>query len=191
MNSFMPSFSKYFLVVFTMFLWGCSKTDVEEYRDNMPNFSFKDFFTGPVEAWGIIQDFNDKMSKSFTIRINGSWDGKAGRIEELFNWSDGTITERVWRIDHVSDHQYKGYTQEMDGEALGHASGNVMNWKYKLNVPINGELIEINFDDWCYAVDQNVIINRSKMKKMGITIGEITIVMKKVKTDSGAPLATS
>ncbi len=170
-----------------LFLSGCSKTDVEDYKDNKPVVQFKEFYSGPVEAWGIIQDFNDKVIRTFTIQINGQWQDNKGSIEEIFHWSDDTTTHRVWHFDQISDHQFKATTDDMDGDAIGIESGNAIYWQYKLKVPINGEVFEFDFEDWSYAIDGEVLINRSKMKKMGITVGNVTIMMKK----KNVPSATS
>lgn len=165
--------------VILLALQGCSKPDVDDYRENNPSFSFKDYFSGPVEGWGLLQDFNGKMVKSFTLQLDCEWQDTKGTIKEVFNWSDGTTTERVWTVEQIADNHFKGCANEMSSQAIGHAAGNVMNWKYELKIPINGELIEFNFDDWTFAIDGNVIINRSRMKKMGFTLGELTVVMKK------------
>jgi hypothetical protein len=37
----------------------------------------------------------------------------------------------------------------------------------------------MTFDDWMWFMNDGVIMNRSYMKKLGVTVAEITIYMKK------------
>ncbi|PZP53289.1 MAG: DUF3833 domain-containing protein, partial [Micavibrio aeruginosavorus] len=41
--------------------------------------------------------------------------------------------------------------------------------------------INLSFDDWMYLMTDNLVINRSTMKKFGINVGEITISIQKDK----------
>jgi hypothetical protein len=34
-------------------------------------------------------------------------------------------------------------------------------------------------DDWMYLVEENIILNRTSMRKFGFKVGEIVLVMKK------------
>ena len=42
-----------------------------------------------------------------------------------------------------------------------------------------GSTYRLKFDDWMWLMNDGVLMNRSYMKKFGITVGEITIFMKK------------
>jgi len=47
-------------------------------------------------------------------------------------------------------------------------------------VPVDDKSYRLKFDDWMWAMDDgNVVINRSYLKKFGITVAEITIFMQK------------
>ena len=43
---------------------------------------------------------------SITVRIDASWEGKTGTLDEHFVWSDGGKTRRVWTLTDLGDRQY-------------------------------------------------------------------------------------
>jgi hypothetical protein len=184
------SHSKLFLVLNLLLLLvtSCSKPNVQDYADQHPIFNFKVFFTGIVEAWGIVQDFNGKVINSFTLQINGEWQNNSGLIKESFTWKDGSTTQRTWHLEQVADHQFQGYANESNGIAIGQEAGNAMHWEYDSIIPSNGESATFHFDDWSYVIANDVLINKAKIQKFGLTVGEITIVMKKPKTFSSNDL---
>ena len=61
------------------------------------------------------------------------------------------------------------------GEAIGVASGNALNWRYTLRLPVDGSIYEVQFDDWMYLVDERVMLNKARMSKFGIFLGEVTV----------------
>ena len=52
-------------------------------------------------------------------------------------------------------------------------------WQYDLLVPIDGETIEFSLDDWMYQIDEYRVFNRTEMKKIGVTLAEISLFFDK------------
>ena len=48
-----------------------------------------------------------------------------------------------------------------------------------MDVPVGDTSYRLNFDDWMWAMNDGVIINRSYMKKFGFRVAELTIFMQK------------
>ena len=46
-----------------------------------------------------------------------------------------------------------------------------------LAVPVEGKVVEVDFDDWMYLVDDRVMLNRSFMSKYGFRLGEVTLTL--------------
>ena len=59
-------------------------------------------------------------------------------------------------------------------------SGNALFMNYVLQVPYDGDVIEVNVDDRMYMVKDGVVINESIMKKFGVEVGYLSIVIEKV-----------
>ena len=47
--------------------------------------------------------------------------------------------------------------------------------EYTLALPVDGRVIEVQFDDWMYLIDERVMLNRATMRKFGVTLGEVTL----------------
>ena len=108
-----------------------------------------------------------------------SWDGDTGTLDEDFTYSDGTTQKRVWTLKKVGENRYIGTAGDVIGEADGRTGGNTLNWKYVLALPVDGKVYHVNFDDWMYQMDENVMLNRAVMSKFGIRLGEVTLSFRK------------
>lgn len=107
--------------------------------------------------------------------MKGSWQGNKGLLEEDFIYSDGTKQRRVWQIEEIAPGQYRGRADDVIGEAIGEASGNALRWRYTLALPIEGRIFHVQFDDWMFLINEQVMINRAKMSKFGVELGEVTL----------------
>ena len=65
---------------------------------------------------------------------------------------------------------YSGIADDVIGEAKGISSGNALNWKYKLNLRVKDSTIKVDFDDWMFLQDENILMNRAVVKKWGISL---------------------
>ena len=59
--------------------------------------------------------------------------------------------------------------------AEGRSAGNALNWRYTLALPVDGRVWEVQFDDWMYLMDERVMLNKARMSKFGIHLGEVTL----------------
>jgi hypothetical protein len=67
------------------------------------------------------------------------------------------------------------------GQASGGSQGTAFNWQYTLRVPIDDTKYDLFIDDWMFMMDKNRVMNRSYMKKLGVTVAEISIFFDKTK----------
>ena len=59
------------------------------------------------------------------------------------------------------------------------SSGNALNWRYKLNLKVKDSTVAVDFDDWMFLQDDNILMNRAEVKKWGIVLGVVSITFKK------------
>ena len=112
----------------------------------------------------------------------GRWDGDTGVLEEDFTWSDGATERRVWTFRKIDEHTYSGTAGDVVGEARGEAFGNALRWRYTLALPWNDGTINVALDDWMWLVQDDVLINRSEIRKFGLRVGEVTIFFQKAES---------
>ena len=117
------------------FLSGCAGgPSLKHYTDTGPELDLKEYFTGTIKAWGIIQDFNGNVTRRFDVTMVGTWDGDVGTLEEDFIFYDGEEQKRIWTITRTGENTYSGTAGDILGEAEGEANGNAVRWAYKMDL---------------------------------------------------------
>lgn len=173
------------LGVFAGFLSGC-KEKVSFYSQQKPTLDLKQYFNGDIQAFGVVQNFQGKVIRRFEVKMTGSWQEDTGTLIEHFIYDDGEKQERTWIIKKVGDNKFEGRAADILDVATGICSGNAMQWKYKMDLKVGNSTYKITFDDWMYLINDTVLINRSYLKKFGITVAELTLCMQKIPAHSTA-----
>lgn len=161
------------------FLSACSGPSLDHYKDTQPQLELQSYFTGPIKAWGLVQDRKGEVTRRFDVEMVGTWEGDTGTLKEHFKYYDGKTQERIWTIKKVADHHYEGTAADIIGKADGHTQGNAMRWAYQMDLDVGDKTYRITFDDWMFLMNDGVLINRSYLKKFGITVAELTLFMQK------------
>jgi len=159
-------------------LVGCATTDIAEYGSERPILDLAQYFNGTVDGWGMFQDRSGKVSRRFYVRIDASWVGNEGTLDEHFEFADGEKQNRVWKLVKNGD-KYSGTAADVVGTAQGTASGNALRWNYVLALPVEGRIWNMDMDDWMYLIDERTLLNRTAMSKLGFRVGEVTLAFRK------------
>ena len=170
-----------FTLLITILLTNCSGNNMKpiDFKDQKPRLIIEDYLSGNVKAWGILQNRSGKVTRQFSAELNGKWDGKQLILDEKFNWSDGEIQTRQWKIIKKDEHHYEGTASDVVGIAKGYSYGPAFKFEYVLLVPVKGRELKITFDDWIFKQDDRVAINRATMTKFGFKVAELTVVFVK------------
>ncbi|MBU3608576.1 DUF3833 domain-containing protein [Polynucleobacter nymphae] len=162
-----------------LFLLACSGPQVQQYANEKPALDLSEYFSGTIDAYGIFTDRSGEVKKRFTVLIKADWkvvDGKkVGTLDESFDYSDGTKQKRIWTLTEQSPGKYIGRADDVIGVAQGDLAGNALNWTYTLALPVDGTIYHMQFNDWMYLVSPKVMLNKAKMSKFGIELGEVTL----------------
>jgi len=157
----------------------CSSPTVQQYTQETPKLDLSEYFNGTIDAYGIFTDRSGNVQKRFTVLMVAKWsvvDGKkTGVLDESFEYSDGTKQKRIWTLVETSPGRYIGSADDVIGQAIGESAGNALNWAYTLALPVDQSIYHVQFDDWMYLVTPKVMINKAKMSKFGINLGEVTL----------------
>lgn len=150
------------------------------YKSETPKFDMKKYFNGDIEAWGVFQDFKGKVSNRFYVRMKASWNGNVGTLKEDFKFHDGTVQQRTWVITLTDENNFTATAGDVIGPAKGEIYGNAIRMQYVLALPVKGKTYNLSMDDWMYLMDEEYVINKTKMKKFGVTVGELTLFFRKL-----------
>jgi hypothetical protein len=160
-------------------LSGCAGNNLEYYKGTTPQADLREYFNGPVKAWGIVQNFNGRVTRRFDVQMVGKWEGDVGTLTEDFTYYDGEKQQRVWTIKKKAAGSYEGTASDIVDKAVGQTDGSAVRWNYVMDVPVDDTTYRLRFDDWMWVMNDGVLINRSYLKKFGITVAELTIFMQK------------
>ncbi len=167
-------------LLLTLILLSCaSNMNVKIFENETPRFVLEDYFDGKVKAWGMFHDRFGNLKRSFKVDITGTLDNDTLTLDEKFVYNDGEKESRIWSIKILGNNKYSGTADDVIGEATGTSSGNALNWKYKLNLKVKESTVAVDFDDWMFLQDDNILMNRAEVKKWGIVLGIVSITFKK------------
>ncbi|RXJ86081.1 DUF3833 domain-containing protein [Arcobacter sp. CECT 8985] len=174
------SFKILFIIGLSLLLGGCSSMKLSDFDNTTPKFVPENYFNGKLTAYGLVKDMSGKIIRTFKGDLVGSWDENGvGTLDEKFVYNDGEKQTRVWTLKPTSDGKYIGTAGDIIGDAVMSVNGNTVMMDYTMKVPYNGSTINLNVKDWLHLQEDGVIINHSKMKKFGITVGELVITIIK------------
>jgi hypothetical protein len=160
-------------------LAGCASPQVSDYAAEQPLLDLRQYFNGTLDAYGLFTDRSGKVVKRFTVVMKCRWDGPPGQetgvLDEDFTYSDGSKQRRVWTLKRTADGRYSGTADDVLGVAAGEEKGNAFRWGYTLKLPVDGKIIEVQFDDWMYLMTGQVMLNKAQMSKFGVKLGEVTL----------------
>lgn len=151
----------------------------DDYRDTSPRLLLEEYFLGPVTATGIFQDRFGRVKRSFVVKMEGRWQGEEFILEEDFHYNDGAKEHRTWRLRKVDGHHYVGRSDDVVGTARGESYGNTLHWEYDLLLRVADNTWKVHFDDWMFLQPNGVLINRAKMSKFGIELGEVILFFQR------------
>ncbi len=174
------AFTTIILAATVFVLSGCTIPAVDSYKENKPKLDIFEYFNGTLEAWGTIHDLSGKLVNTFTASVVGEVKGDVLTLTEHFIFDDGKEEDRIWTITRSDAHHFIGTAHDVVGEAEGEQFGNVVNIKYVLKRKVGKRELEFNMDDWMYLVTDDLLINKTSMRKLGIPVAELTIGFRKI-----------
>ena len=167
------------VLLVSLLLVSCNNIGVEHYAKERPTLDLVAFFSRPVQAWGMFQNRSGEVVKRFHVQIESRVEGRQLILDERFLYSDGTRQRRVWTLEPAGAGHWRGRADDVIGEARGEVAGNALRWRYRLDLPVDGRHWEVDLDDWMYLMDEDTMINRSSMSKLGVELGQVILFFRR------------
>ncbi len=166
-------------LLLALLLTGCGGVDIDRYAGSSPRLDIGEYFAGQTRAWGLVQNYRGEVQRRFTVEIEGDYDGDTLVLDEHFLYDDGETDRRVWTFERRDNGLWVGSANDVEGPVEAHQAGHAFNMTYRLPVEVSGREITFTMDDWMYLQPDDRLINRTSMKKFGLTLAEITIVFER------------
>lgn len=160
-------------------LSSCSSTSVNDYSKNKPKFIPQEFFSGNLNAQGVVKNRSGKVTRYFNATIKAYWENGVGTLEEKFIFDDGEIQYRTWKLSPTTQNTFNATAGDVIGTGEGEFAGNAVNLNYVLAVKYKDSTINLSVDDWMWLIDSNTVLNESTLTKFGFKVGSIQLVIKK------------
>ncbi|NNF79216.1 MAG: DUF3833 family protein [Rhizobiales bacterium] len=139
-----------------------------------------DFFEGHSEAFGMFENTLGVVKRSFTAQITGSWQDDMFLLDERFVFSDGVRDHRIWRLRFEEDGHFTGECQDAVSPAIGRPVRNGCYLSYRFRLPVGKRQIVVKFNDVFRLVDEQTMLNRAKVSKWGVPLGQVTAAFRRV-----------
>ena len=133
------------------------------------------YFDGQFKATGLFIDRKGVIRRRFDVDVTATPQDNGFILDEDFVYDDGELETRQWVVSRHGDNQYKGVAGGVIGEATGYVDGNALIWQYRFALPVGKRRITIRFDDVMAVQPDGVLINRARLTKWGIWVGDVLI----------------
>ena len=139
----------------------------------------EEFFSGNLTAHGIVKDWRGRVIRRFNANIVAYWEQGIGTLEEDFVFDDGETDRRVWKLQAMGAGQYEGTAGDVIGAGEITVTGNSVFLDYVLRIPYNESTLDLRVDDRMHLISPTVLLNESKLSKLGVQVGELVLVIQK------------
>lgn len=142
---------------------------IEDFQSTIPAFRPEAFFTRRLEGWGVMEGPTGSLQKRFTVKAEGRLEGEVIHFRETWTFDDGHVDTLNWTIRPQGDGRYTGVEDRSEGEAEGELAGCAFHWTYSRDTPQpDGKSLKLNFDDWFYQIDDDVVIAKGVGGRLGL-----------------------
>lgn len=162
-------------------MFGCHTMKPKDFDGQGSRLVPEEYFLGKTRGQGMFFDRFGNAKRSFSVDLEGTWDGKVLTLKEHLVYENGETLDRVYAIKKIDEHNYEASTADFVDTATIESWGNTMKWTYSLRQKIGDSIWVLNFDDWMHLQGDEIIINRAYAKKLGIHVGEVFMSVHKVK----------
>lgn len=149
-------------------------------RTTPPVFELTSFFEGHTRAWGIFEDRFGRVRQRIFIEMHGRWEGAQFILDERFTYGTGETELRTWTVRPGVDGRFEATCPECVGLATGSCEPDRVKMAYDFRLKLQSREIVVTFDDQLHRVDDRRAVNRARMSKWGVRLGELSLLLERV-----------
>ena len=142
-------------------------------------FELTSFLEGRTLAWGIFEDRFGRLRRRFHARMDGRWENGVFVLDEQFDYDTGESEERTWRVIPGLGNTFSATCADCVGEAKGTSGNGSSHMHYRFKLKLADRTLIVDLDDRIYRIGAGVAVNRARMSKWGIRVGELSIFFNK------------
>jgi hypothetical protein len=139
-----------------------------------PAFDPITFWTGRTASWGVIENRDGAPTSIIQTTTEGTPDGADALRMVQHVLLNGHDSARTWHIHRLANHEFEATATDMVGTARGSTSGRTAHWTWTLAADPHNALLNVTMDQWMYLSDNNTLLVRTIVTKLGIRLAEIS-----------------
>ena len=146
----------------------------------LKEFEFEKFFTGKIVATGYMCFFYPKTrKKKLKVIFKGIFENKKLKLIEEY-YEDNLKTIREWQFEKVDKNKFFGNGINIVNPFELHIKDNFIEMSYKFKTQFKSFNFNVNIKDQMYVINDNTLINYTKIYKFLIPIAETQLLYKKL-----------
>lgn len=168
-------------------LFNAGSRNLSAYAAETPLLDLRDYLNGSFTASGVFIGLSGLVSRRFVISMEGSWKDNSGKLNEDFIYHNGEVGNRCWNLIFQDNNSFSMTAEDVEGIGKGAQCGNAVVMSYRLKIPRGQSEIVVTMEDWLYLMDDGTLINKARMSKFGIKVGEVIAAFYKVGSKNSVP----
>lgn len=149
-----------------------------DYDGTAPDFDPTRVLSGSLTSEGVIFGPTGRVASRFVIKMEGRWEGARGTLSETFVYESGRTQHRRWDLTLHNDGRLTATAPDVIGEGTGTISGATLRLIYRIRLPEDAGGHVLDVIDWLYLMPNGTVMNRSQMRRFGITLAELVATMR-------------
>ena len=146
----------------------------------LKKFEFEKFFTGKVLATGYMCFFYPKTrKKKLKVIFKGVFENKKLELIEEY-LEDNLKTVREWKFEKVDKNKFFGHSENIVNPFEFSIKDIFLEMNYKFKTQFRNFNFNVHIKDQMYVINDNTLINYTKISKFLIPIAETQLLYKKL-----------
>ena len=159
--------------------------NTSDFQAGRPIFDPTKFFAGETTSYGVMENRGGAPRQIVRTKTRGQWEGATLLLEQDLFLGDAEPQRRSWRIRRLDAHRFEATANDIVGQVVGEAHGNVFHWSFTLALSPSNPLANVRMSQWMYLQpDGKTMVNHSTIRKFGIVVAQVTEQFRKQPTDS-------
>jgi hypothetical protein len=154
----------------------CATPSIAQRGAETPALTLEQYFAGQTYAYGLFEDGSDNARRKFYVIIDGTWNGSELVLNERFLYDDGERQTRIWTF-RKQGAGYVASANDVVGEVAVTQIGDAAQFSYLVDLKIGeDQSLRVRFNDRLYLFAGDLMMNRARVSKFGVEVGEVTVV---------------
>ncbi|HRD76926.1 MAG TPA: DUF3833 family protein [Hyphomicrobiaceae bacterium] len=143
-------------------------------------FDLTSFLHGRTRAWGVFEDRFGNVRRRLTVDMLGRWEGGEFVLEEQFVYDGVSSEQRTWRVVPEANGRFRAACSDCVGEAIGQCAQDSVRMSYRFRLKLDARDLVVTLDDRLYQIGPDHAINRARMSKWGVKLGELSLLFERI-----------